>query len=154
MSEEQNPDVEDIKIRLGDEIPVEEEPLKAEQQPRDVSEELRRLGKQFGETVRTAWNSEERYRFEREMRQGVDSFTKEIDKAFSELRESQPAQRAKDEATEFKGKVESGELGQRTKGSIAQGLAWLSEEMARLANQFTPAEKEPPAEKSPDEVSE
>ena len=56
MSEEQSPEMEDIKIRLGDDIPVEEdvEALKAEQESADVVGEFKNLGKQFGETLRTA----------------------------------------------------------------------------------------------------
>ena len=148
MTEEQTPDVEEIKARLGDEIPVDEEPVDAKSGAKqsDIVDELRSLGRQFGETLHSAWDSEERHQFESEVREGVQSFTKEIDKAFADLRDSQAAQKAKEEAADIGSKVESGELGQKAQSSVAQGLRWFSEELGKLANQFTPAQKAPPEE--------
>lgn len=149
MSDEEVPSVEEIKSRLGDEIPVEEEPTeapKASKGESEVATELRNLGRQFAETLRTAWNSQERQKFESEVREGVKSFADEVDKVIRELRESPAAQKAKEEATTLKTKVEAAEVGQKTRTGLVQGLNWLSEELAKLANQFTPPEKEPPAE--------
>ncbi|MCI0395654.1 MAG: hypothetical protein L0332_27130 [Chloroflexi bacterium] len=149
MSDEEVPSVEEIKSRLGDEIPVEEEPTeasKANKGESEVAAELRNLGRQFAETLRTAWNSQERQKFESEVREGVKSFADEVDKVIRELRESPAAQKAKEEATTLKTKVEAAEVGQKARTGLVQGLNWLSEELGKLANQFTPPEKEPPAE--------
>ena len=145
MSEEQTPDVEEIKARLADEIPVEEEPVahKASMEQSDVVTQLQELGRQLGETLRTAWHSEERKRFEREVREGANTFADEVNKAFQEVKESPAAARMKDEAAGFKTRAESTEIPDKTRASIGQGLSWLSEEMAKLADQFTPMEKEP-----------
>jgi hypothetical protein len=144
MSEEQVPDVEDIKARLADEIPVEEEPMayKAERGESDVVNQLQELGRQLGETLRTAWYSEERKRFEREVREGVDTFASEMNKAFQEVKESPAAARMKEEAAGFKTRAESTEIPGKTRASIGRGLGWLSEELANLAEQFTPIEKD------------
>ena len=111
MTDEQVPDVEDVKIRLSkDEIPVEDETeYKAEEATPEIVEELRNLGRQFGETVRTAWNSAERRKFEQEVREGVQTFAKEVDKAFKEVKDSDAAERAKTEAAEFKDKAAAAE---------------------------------------------
>ena len=145
MSEEQTPDVEEIKARLADEIPVEEEPVaqKAGAGQSEVVEQLQDLGRQLGETLRSAWYSEERKRFEREVREGMNTFAREVDKAFKEVKESPAAAKMKEEAAGFKTRAESTEISDKTRASIGQGLSWLSEEMAKLANQFTPVEKEP-----------
>jgi hypothetical protein len=142
MTDEETPDVEEIKVRIGDEIPVEEEPVekKAEGQP-DVAAELRNLGRQFGETISQAWNSEERKEFETEVRKGVDSFVSELDKVFTELGETEAARKARQEATKFRTEVESSDISDKTKSSIAKGLHWLSDGLTNLADQFTPAEK-------------
>jgi hypothetical protein len=148
MNDERSPNVEDIKIRLGNEIPIDEEPadtesLKAEEQQPDIVVELSNLGRQFADTLQTAWNSQERQKFEAEIREGMKSFADEMDKAFQEIKKSPVTQKAKEEATTIKTKVEAGEVTQKTKSGLAQGLNWLSEELAKLANQFTPAEKTP-----------
>lgn len=145
MSEEKSPEMEDIKIRLGDDIPVEEdvEALKAEQESADVVDEFKNLGKQFGETLRSAWASEERVRFEKEVREGVRSFASEVDKAFMEFKESDVGTRARKEASEVKSKVESAEVADQARAGFAQGLHWFSLELEKLAKRFTPAEKSP-----------
>lgn len=144
MSEEQTPDVEEIKARLADEIHIEEEPVakKAGVDQSDMVAQLQNLGRQLGETLHTAWNSEERKRFEREVREGMGTFANEVDKAFQEVKESPAAARAKEEAAGFKTRVDSTEISDKTSASIGQGLSWLSEEMANLADKFTPVEKD------------
>jgi hypothetical protein len=153
MSDEQTPSVEEIKARLSDEedqymeIPVDEDPvdpqtLKIEEQP-DIVVELRNLGRQFAHTLQTAWNSQEWKEFEGEVREGMKTFADEVDKAFREVKKSPVTQKAKEEATTLKTKVETGEVGQKTKSGLAQGLSWLSDELAKLADQFTPVEKSP-----------
>jgi predicted NAD-dependent protein-ADP-ribosyltransferase YbiA (DUF1768 family) len=137
MGDEQTPSVEEIKSRLKAEIPVEEETTKATGQA-DVAAELKRLGRQFAETLQTAWNSEERLRMEHEVRQGIRSFAGEVDKVIQEARKSQAADRVKEEAAQVKERVEAAELGRKARAGVAQGLQWLSEELGRLAEQFTP----------------
>ena len=142
MSDEQVPSVEEIKERLKIEIPVEEEVSKADVPTSDVSAELKDLGRQFAETLRTAWNSEERQRIETEVREGVRSFANEVDKVIREARDSQAAARIKEEAEQVATKVESSDVGGKTRTVIVQGLQWLSEELGKLADQFTPTQGE------------
>ncbi len=151
MTDEQTPDVDDVKIRLSkDDIPVDDETVyKSEEKQPDVVAEFRNLGRQFGETLRAAWNSEERREFEHEMREGVQTFANEVDKAFKDVMASDPAKKAKAEAEEIKGKAESADIGQKTRSSLAQGLRWFSDELSRVADSFTPPEKE--AEEAPAE---
>ena len=145
MSEEKPPEMEDIKIRLGDDIPVEEdvEALKAEQESADVVGEFKNLGKQFGETLRTAWNSDERVRFETEVREGVRGFATEVDKAFTNFKDSDVGTKARKEASEVKSKVDAAEVTDQARVGFAQGLHWFSLELEKLADRFTPAEKSP-----------
>lgn len=147
MTNEKSTEAEDIDIKVGDEIPFEDETAyKAQTEEPDVVSDLRSLGQQFAETMRTAWNSEERKEFEREMREGVQTFANEVDKAFKDVKSSDHAQKVKTEAEEIKIKADSGEVVQKTRASISQGLRWFSEEMAKVADSFTPTEKEPPAD--------
>ncbi|MCP4425921.1 MAG: hypothetical protein GY803_15620 [Chloroflexi bacterium] len=143
MSDEQTPSVEEIKERLKVEIPVEEETVKTETEKRDIAGELKDLGRQFADTIQTAWNSEEKQKIETEIREGVKSFVGEVDKAIQEAKESQAAAKVKEEAVEVKTRLETGEFGRKTREGLVQGLQWLSEELGKLAEQFVPAEKTP-----------
>ena len=72
---------------------------------------------------------------------------------FNQAKENPTASRRKEEATGMKDRVESGEIGQKAQEGMVGGLRWLSTELEKLANQFTPADRDPqaPAEKSPTE---
>ncbi len=148
MSEEQVPSVEEIKERLKIEIPIEEEVSKSEAQSVDVAAELKDLGRQVAETFRTAWNSEERHRLEQEVREGVRSFADEVDKVIREARDSQAGTRIREEAEQVATKVDESDTGQKVRSNMVQGLHWLSEELGKLADKFTPPEAE--EEKSPE----
>lgn len=147
MNDEETPDVEDIKIRLGDEIPVEEETTyKAQTEESEVVDELRNLGQQFANTLRAAWFSEERKQFEQEMREGVQTFAQEVDKAVKDIASSEAAKKAKTEAEEIKTKADASDVAEKTRSGLAHGLRRFSEELSKLADSFTPVEKQPPSE--------
>ena len=146
MSEDQMPDIEEIKERI--EIPVEEddiEGLKADEKSTgpDVVDEFRKLGRQFAETIEAAWNSDERIRVETEVREGVHSFVEEVDKVIHEAKDSTTADKVMGDAAEAKARVENSDIGVKARDGIVMGLTWLSEEFGKLAEQFTPAEKAP-----------
>ncbi|MCA9898431.1 MAG: hypothetical protein H6654_06730 [Ardenticatenaceae bacterium] len=142
MTEETTPSVEEIKARLKVEVPVEEEEVtKAEAQNPNVTEELREFGKQFADTIRSAWNSTERQRLETELRDGMRSFADEVDKAIQEIKKSPAAERVKTEAVNVREKVEASDVGNKARAGVASGLQALSEQLAKLAERFTPAEK-------------
>lgn len=161
MSDDQTPDIEEIKERI--EIPVDEdidqlkEEAKAETRTTDVVEEMKNLGKQFVSAMETAWNSEERHRFEEDIRKGVNSFVGEVDKAIREAKDSPTAERVRTEAAKAKTDVETSDIGRKTREGVVQGLHWMSVELGKLADQFTPSEEEtaaeePTAEKSPEDI--
>ena len=142
-------DEERIKI----DIPVEEDPAaKSGATPTDVGEEFKRLGRQFATTLEGIFSSEEARRVETEIRAGMKTFANEVEKAFHEVKDSPAATRMKEEAGGVKDRVESGDFGRKAQEGMVSGLRWLSTELERLADQFTPAKTEqPPAEKTPTE---
>ena len=133
MSEQNDvPNVEDIKERLKidiEDIEFEEEAARGGQS--DVVADLSKLGKQFAETLRNAISGSERQEFDGEVREGVRSFVDEIDKVVKGVRESEPAQRIRKEATN----LDVDDLGRKARTNIAKGLRWLSDEMGKLADQ-------------------
>lgn len=132
--------VDEIKERLK--IEVEEEPVKKTAPDADIAGELKSLGRQFAETLQTAWNSEERQRIENEVREGVKSFVDEVDRVFQNANKTAPVKRLQDEASTVKTKVDSSELGTRARSNFVQGLRWMSEELNKLAEKFTTTERE------------
>ena len=142
-------DEERIKI----DIPVDEETAGKSTESADVAEEFRRLGRQFGDALESIFNSEEARRVETEVRAGMKSFAEEVEKVFNEAKDSPTATRMREEAAGAKERAETSEFGRKAQSGMVSGLRWLSTELEKLAEQFTPAGKgeEAPAEKSPTE---
>lgn len=142
------PNIDELKEQEKVEITIEEEDVEAkkEEVQSDVSEAMRTLGRQFAETIQTAWNSQERREFESEVRQGVEHFAEEVQKVFREAKESKPVKKVKEEATEAKGRVETKEISRKARAGVVEGLQWLSQELGRLAEQFSPPEEREPAD--------
>ena len=145
MSDESN--VNDLKAeeRLKIEVPIEEDVTKADvpSEGVDVTAELGRLGNQFAETLKTAWNSEERQKFETDVRAGIQSFASEVDKAIANVKANETTQKVVNEASQAASNVEASEVGQKTKAGVAQGLKWLSVELGNIAEKFSAPEKAP-----------
>lgn len=137
--------------RIKIEIPVEEDAAsgaKAEHTS-DIVDEFKKLGRQFAGTLEGIFTSDEARRVEGEIRAGMKSFADEVEKAFSQAKESPAASRMKEEAAGVKDRVETGEFARKSQEGIVSGLRWLSTELEKLANQVTPSDE--PAEKSPKE---
>ncbi|MBK7219083.1 MAG: hypothetical protein IPH95_19015 [Candidatus Promineofilum sp.] len=138
--------------RLKIDIPIEEDApgaAKSAHASADLMEEFKRLGRQFGDTLQSAFNSEEARRMETELRAGMRTFADEVERVFHEAKDSPAASRVKEEATVVKERVETGDMGRKAQEGVVSGLRWLSTELEKLANQFTPAQQQPPTEKQP-----
>lgn len=100
----------------------------SEERP-DLVAELKRLGRQMGETLDAAWNSAEKRRMEEELRAGARAFGEEFERAIGKARRARPAGMAS-----------------KARRSTFDGLRWMSAELANLANRFTRVEEEGPVE--------
>ena len=135
---------EEIKIDIED---LDDEPA-AQTETTNIADELRDLGKQFAETIQTAWNSEQRVKIEADLREGLKNFGEELNNMFNKAKESDTGQRVREEAA----KVDASDTAQKVKQVVAQGIQWLSDELAKLSEKMDAAEevkeKEPPADES------
>jgi hypothetical protein len=141
--------------RLKVEIPVEEYDAHGTNKAADgdgdqVVDQLRDLGRQMGETLRTAWESEERRKIETEVREGVHIFASELDKVIREVREGDAGQRIREEAGGLKDQVQTGDLGRKVSGGVSQALGWLSTELDKLSKQLAATKEKAPEDVTPD----
>ena len=131
--------------RLKIEIPVEEEEVaaKPESTTINVTEEFQKLGRQFANTLESAWNSEERQQVEGEIRAGLRSFADEVDKIIRDVKSSSATEKVTGSAVDAKERVTSSDVGQKAMGGIAGGLRWLGTELGSIADHFAAPEKSP-----------
>lgn len=92
----------------------------------DLVAELKRLGRQMGETLDAAWSSAERKQMEEEIRTGARAFADEFGRALGRAREARP-----------------GEVTSKARRSAVDGLRWMSAELEALADRFTPVDADP-----------
>ncbi|MGH7565798.1 MAG: hypothetical protein ACREK2_03115 [Gemmatimonadota bacterium] len=105
----------------------------SEERP-DLVAELRKLGRQMGETLDAAWNSAEKRHLEEELRAGARAFAEEFERAMGKARTARPAGMAS-----------------KARRSAFDGLRWMSAELENLAGRFTPVEEEGPGEPAANE---
>ena len=143
MSDNQEtPDVEEIKNRLkGEEVKIEDETIRIEEDDlkdadSNVVDEMGNLGRKFAETLRGAWDSEERTNFENELKAGVRQFADEVDKIIREVRSGNVGAKFQDSTSKVREELQSDDIADRAKSGFTKGLRWLSDEMGKLADQF------------------
>jgi hypothetical protein len=90
----------------------------------DVIAELKRLGRQLGETLDAAWGSAERKRAEEDLKAGARAFAEEFERALGQARSARPA-----------------DVASKARRSMVDGLRWMSAELEGLADRFTPSEE-------------
>lgn len=135
--------VEEIKERLkGEAVKIEDETIRIEEEDlkdagHNVVDEMGNLGRKFAETLRGAWDSEERTKFENELKAGVRQFADEIDKIIREVRSGNVGAKFQAETSKVREEVKADDFADRAKGSLTKGLRWLSDEMGKLADQFS-----------------
>ena len=105
-----------------------------------VEEELRNLGRQFADVLQAAWASEERRKVENEVREGMKRFSEEMMRVFERTRETPAGERVRTKLGEARERAADSEAARRTREAVAQGLHRLSQELARLAERFTPTD--------------
>lgn len=157
MSDNNEPNVEEIKARLKIEIPIEEEETteasgaggEGKSAENDIMDEINKLGQQFVDALQSAWNSEERAKFESEIKEGVRTFADEVEKAISSVKEGGAGQKLREDAEQMRQKMKTDDVAEKARTGFVQGLRWLSSEMGKLADQFAPE----PTEKSPDDIA-
>ena len=88
----------------------------------DVLAELKRLGRQLGETLDAAWGSAERKRAEEDLKAGARAFAEEFERALGRARGARP-----------------GDIPSKARRTMVDGLRWMSSELEGLAERFTPA---------------
>jgi hypothetical protein len=119
-----------------------------------VEEELRNLGRQFADVLQAAWASEERRKVETEVREGMKRFSEEMMRVFERTRETTAGARVRTKFGEARERAAESEAARRTRETVAQGLHRLSEELARLAERFTPKDDPGGVPRSPDDLAE
>jgi len=107
----------------------------------EITEELKRLGKQLHTTAKAAWESEERREIEAEIVSGLKALSAEIEKTLKEFRTHPEGQALEARTRELKEKAQSGELGREARRAFLEALRQINAQLDSLQKSWSPAEK-------------
>ena len=107
----------------------------------DVSAELRELGRNLKHAARTAWESEESQRLQRELKDGFAALEAGLRETASELSSQETKQRVKSEAHEFSERVRSGQVETQLRADLLAALRAVNAEIKKATEPADPAHK-------------
>ncbi len=115
-------------------------------QPKDdLANELNRLGENIGKMFKTTWESEERRSVERELRTGLEQFTRQINKAIEQTRVEQSMKKARQTVTDAWETAHGPQVLHEMRMGLVDSLHRFNDELAKRA-ELKPAQEVKPTE--------
>ena len=99
----------------------------------DIADELRTLGKNLKEALQSVWESDERKKFEDEIRAGLADLGVTLNEAASDFRQSQTGQQLKEEVKDFRKRVHSGEVSTKVHDELINALRMANSELSKMS---------------------
>jgi uncharacterized membrane protein YccC len=109
-----------------------------------VTEELRQLGQNLKEALRSAWDSQERQKLQQEIETGLNELGATLSQAVQDFTSSPKGQTLKADLDDFQERLRTGEVESKVRGEILAALKTVNRELQRLAQV-----KQPPEEPNP-----
>jgi hypothetical protein len=92
----------------------------------DLSDELKRLGEQLGETVKAAWESDVSRNIQRQLSEGLEQMAQELNRASQKAAESQEAERLRTQARRVADSARESDIGREVREGLVIGLRELN----------------------------
>jgi hypothetical protein len=119
---------------MADQPPNETAPKSGgETQPGDIAAELRALGDNLKDLLRSIWESEERRRMQQEVETGLKDLGTKLDQAVTEFRESPSGKQFQADVEELRTRVNSGEVAAEIRTGVLEALRSVNAELAKAA---------------------
>ncbi len=115
---------------MTDSIPPQGKPA-----PEDIASEFTELGKSLTSLLRSAWESEERKKLQKEIEAGLTDLSGTLSKAATEFSESPTGQNLKADLKDLRQRVESGEVEAQVRQDVLSALRAANAELKKVASQ-------------------
>jgi hypothetical protein len=109
----------------------------------DLTSQFRELGDNLKNILQTAWQSDEAQKLRQDIKDGLSELGRAANDAINEFNASEAGHRIKEEAQEFKSRVESGEVEARAREEISQILQTINAELTKAIDQLSKSDEEP-----------
>jgi hypothetical protein len=104
----------------------------------DLTAEFRQLGDNLRETLRTAWESEERRRLQEDLEAGLSALETALNETADEVTRGDTGQRIKAEVQDLEKQVKSGQLQAKARDELLSVLQRINLELQRLRDSMNP----------------
>ena len=108
----------------------------------DVAAELRELGRNLRDAAKTAWESEESRRLQRELKDGLAALEAGLRETAGELSSQETKQRVRQEAHEFKQRVRTGQMEAELRANLVTALRAVNAEIKKASQPSAPDDKD------------
>ncbi|MCB8947556.1 MAG: hypothetical protein H6653_06010 [Ardenticatenaceae bacterium] len=126
------------KTYLKVEIPVEEETPFVPEQPKETAVDA--VKSQASKAAKQAWDSELRKKATRGMKKGATAVAAKSQQVVQERMVKAAEEQARQQTEAIKTKIRETDWQYEAKQGTAKGLRWLSAQLTKLAERFTPQE--------------
>ena len=126
------------KTYLKVEIPVEEETPFVPEQPKETAVDA--VKSQASKAAKQAWDSDLRKKATRGMKKGATAVAAKSQQVVQERMVKAAEEQARQQTEAIKTKIRETDWQYEAKQGTAKGLRWLSAQLSKLAERFTPQE--------------
>jgi hypothetical protein len=116
-----------------------EKPNENRESTEDIGEQLKELGKNLSEALRTAWESEERRKLQQEIEVGLANLRDSLSDAAKDFSASQTGQNIKEDVRDLQERWKTGEVGQKVRSEIAEALRTVNNELQKATQKKPPS---------------
>ena len=127
------------KTYLKVEIPVEDETPFVPEQPKETAVDA--VKSQASKAAKQAWDSELRKKATRGMKKGATAVAAKSQQVVQERMVKAAEEQARQQTEAIKTKIRETDWQHEAKQGTAKGLRWLSAQLNKLAERFTPKEE-------------
>jgi small-conductance mechanosensitive channel len=109
----------------------------------DLAEEFRNLGKNLVEALRSAWDSPERQKLQKELEEGLTAAAGTLKEEAVKFSQSQSGQQLKSDLEELHQRVKLGEAETATRKEILEALRTINAELEKAAKKWKGSSGDP-----------
>ena len=102
----------------------------------NLAEEFRNLCRHLMETLRSAWDSQERKNLQQEIENGLDELASTLKQEFAQFQETSTGQEIKSELQDLHQRIQSGEAEETARREILNALRTINRELEKAAHRW------------------
>ncbi len=122
---------------------------------KNIADELNRLGKQIADTIKAAWESDDRKKLQTEITEGLQKFGEQVTEATKKAGESDTAKQLREQAEKVAAEVRESNVVEEVRQGLLTGLETLNKELGKLLERLeqgkAPTPAAPPAAEAAEE---